>query len=194
MGVIRVVALCGSQAPQSSTESLLRVAATHAELLGADVCFFRGEQLRLPLYGSPVDARDAAAVGELLASVAAADGVLLGSPSHHGSLSGLLKNAIDYLEGLRDHANPYLTDKAVGCVAVGAGTQGPVNTMRSLRDTVHSLRGWPTPLGVAVDRASALCQGIPSPAVEHQLALVSRQVVEFALARRAGAGERRVGN
>ncbi|MEO3876746.1 NAD(P)H-dependent oxidoreductase [Nonomuraea sp. B12E4] len=182
MGMITVVALCGSQSANSSTERLLRVAAAHAELLGAHVIFYCGEQLRLPLYGSPAHQP---AADDLLASVAAADGVLLGSPSHHGSVSGLLKNALDYLEELRDHPNPYLNDKAVGCVAVGSGVQGPVNTMRALRDIVHSLRGWPTPLGVAVDSATALPGGTPSPAVEPKLALVGRQVVEFALARRA---------
>ncbi|MEO3814910.1 NAD(P)H-dependent oxidoreductase [Sphaerisporangium sp. B11E5] len=182
--MIRVVALCGSQSADSSTERLLRVAAAHAEFLGARVVFYRGEQLRLPLYVPRSREQDAAA-RELLAAVAAADGLLLGSPSHHGSLSGLLKNALDYLEELRDDPSPYLHDKAVGCVAVGAGSQGPVNTLRALRDIVHSLRGWPTPLGVAVDVSRALGPGTANPAVERQLALVGRQVVEFASARRA---------
>lgn len=186
MSMVRVVALCGSQATNSATERLLRVAATHAELQDTHVLFYRGEQLRLPIYGSPASMRDQAAIRDLLASVATADGVLLGSPSHHGSVSGLLKNALDYLEELRDNTCPYLHDKAVGCIAVGAGTQGPVNTVRAMRDIVHSLRGWPTPLGVAVDRATAVHRGTPSLAVERQLALVSQQVVEFA--RRVNVG------
>jgi FMN reductase len=65
----------------------------------------------------------------------------------------MVKNAIDYTEDLRDDERCYLTGKAVGLVATGAGWQGAVQTLVALRGIVHALRGWPTPLGVAVNTA-----------------------------------------
>ncbi|MFD0526177.1 NADPH-dependent FMN reductase [Kitasatospora arboriphila] len=149
-GPVRLAVLCGSAATPSSTERLLRRAAAHAESLGARVDFFAGERLRLPLYGTPGAASDSAVL-DLVTSVAAADGLLVGSPCYHGSVSGLLKNAFDHLEELRDRSAPYLDGRAVGCLVVGQGAQGPANALRALRDIVHALRGWPTPLGVTVD-------------------------------------------
>jgi FMN reductase len=37
----------------------------------------------------------------------------------------------------------------VGCVATGAGWQGANATLNALRNVIHALRGWPTPLGLA---------------------------------------------
>jgi FMN reductase len=46
---------------------------------------------------------------------------------------------------------PYFAGRPVGCIATGAGWQGVVGTLEHLRTMVHSLRGWPTPLGAAIN-------------------------------------------
>jgi FMN reductase len=66
-------------------------------------------------------------------------------------MSGLLKNALDYLQALAADERPYLHHKAVGCIVSAAGWQAGATALASLRATVHALRGWPTPLGVAVN-------------------------------------------
>ncbi len=78
---------------------------------------------------------------------------MLVSPGYHGTVSGLVKNALDYIEDLRDDPRPYLDGRAVGCVATASGWQAAVTTLTSLRSIVHALRGWPTPLGAAVNSA-----------------------------------------
>ena len=45
-----------------------------------------------------------------------ADGVVLVSPGYHGSLSGLVKNALDYVQDLSGDQPPFLDGRAVGCV------------------------------------------------------------------------------
>ncbi len=52
----------------------------------------------------------------LVEAVRECDGLVLGSPAYHGGLSGLVKNALDYLEDLHDDAPPYLDGRAVGCI------------------------------------------------------------------------------
>ena len=77
--------------------------------------------------------------------------MVIASPGYHGTVSGLVKNALDYLEVLRDDDRPYLDGRAVGVIAVARGWQAAVSTMTALRQIVHALRGWPTPLGIAAN-------------------------------------------
>ncbi|MGC1521389.1 MAG: hypothetical protein WA803_07605, partial [Steroidobacteraceae bacterium] len=48
-------------------------------------------------------------------------------------------------------ARPYFSGRAVGCIATAGGWPGAINTLSALRDIVHALRGWPTPLGAAIN-------------------------------------------
>jgi FMN reductase len=121
-----------------------------------------------------------------LSAVRRADAVILASPGYHGTLSGMIKNALDYLEDLRADARPYLDGMPVGCVAVAYGWQATTSTLQSLRTTVHALRGWPSPMGAAIN-ASAVVFGPSGEFADDsslfQLQLVGRQVTEFALLR-----------
>lgn len=108
---------------------------------------------------------------------------VISSPAYHGGLSGLVKNALDYVEDLRDDPRPYLEGRAVGLVVCAAGWQATATTLVALRSIVHALRGWPTPLGVALNSAEPLFNpsgAVVDSTVAGQLDLVGRQVVEFA--------------
>jgi FMN reductase len=108
--------------------------------------------------------------------------VVLVSPGYHGTISGLMKNALDYVEDLREDDRPYLDGRAVGCVSVALGWQAAVTTLTSLRSIVHSLRGWPTPLGAAVNSAEVRFDNgaCSSETVAGNLRTIGRQVAEFA--------------
>ncbi len=114
-----------------------------------------------------------------------ADGIILGSPGYHGSISGLVKNALDYAEDLRSDARPYFSGRAVGCIATAAGWPGAVNTLSALREIVHALRGWPTPLGAAINSAENVFDedgGCLVPRVAQTLELMADEVMSFARA------------
>ena len=128
-------------------------------------------------------ARTATGAASSSRAVAAADGLIIASPGYHGGISGLVKNALDYVEDLRTDARPYLDGRAVGCVATAAGWQAAGSTLQALRAVVHALRGWPTPLGVAVNSELPVWSedGTPAdPALVTQLEIVTGQVVGFA--------------
>jgi FMN reductase len=176
----RVVAIGGSTRPGSSAELAVRVAAAAAEDAGAEVTVIAGRDLMLPIYDTECRDRTPAA-RRLVEAVRAADGVLLSSPGYHGALSGLVKNAVDYLEDLRDDERPYLDGRAVGCVAVAYGCQASVTTLQQLRQVTHALRGWPTPQGCAVNASLGPVTGPSQESVHAQLRVAGRQVVEFAV-------------
>ncbi|MFD8611803.1 NADPH-dependent FMN reductase [Streptomyces sp. NPDC059631] len=178
----RIVGLGGSPRPGSSAEQALRCVLEEARRLGADTRLIAGADLAVPLFDPTARIRPPG-VFRLLSEVAEADGVVLASPAYHGSLSGLVKNALDYLEELRDEPRPYLSGRAVGCVAVGQGWQGAMTTLGALRDVVHALRGWPTPLGVAVNTAEGAFDAdgaLVDPGLRERLHLMAAEVVGFA--------------
>jgi FMN reductase len=188
---IRVVALGGSTRTDSAGERALRIAAASAESAGADVTYFTGRDLILPIYDTETSDRSPMAVA-LVEALRSADGVLLCSPGYHGSISGMVKNALDYAEDLRHDERPYLDGRAVGCIAVAHGWQTTVGTMNQLRQVAHALRAWPTPLGCALNDSLAVIgsdAGSTDPSVAAQLQMVGRQVVDFATAFKAVSGD-----
>src|SRR5215475_12316792 len=103
---------------------------------GARTALLSGPALELPMYQPDNPARNALATS-LVAELARADGIIIASPGYHGSISGLVKNALDYAEDLRHDARPYFSGRAVGCIATGGGWPGAINTLGALRDIVH---------------------------------------------------------
>jgi FMN reductase len=179
---VTVVGLGGSLRADSQSGRALDVALAGAEQAGAGVRAISGDELVLPFYDPEEPARTELARA-LVSALRGADGVVLVSPGYHGTVSGLLKNALDYVEDLRDEPRPYLDARAVGCVAVASGWQATVNTLGTLRSVTHALRGWPTPLGVSVNSAEAVfdTDGTCSDeTVTDSLSLLGRQVAEFA--------------
>ncbi|MFF0576324.1 NADPH-dependent FMN reductase [Streptosporangium saharense] len=147
-----VVGLGGTTRASSTSETALRLALDAAAAAGARTELFGADYLSgLPMYDP--DRPPGGSGRRLVEALRAADGVIVCSPGYHGSVSGLVKNALDYAEDLRDDTRPYLTGRAVGCVTTAYGWQAAVTTLQALRTIVHALRGWPTPLGAALNVA-----------------------------------------
>lgn len=144
----RVVLVSGSLRDSSTSGRVATWCAEQFVRQGASARVFTGTDVEFPFYRPGLSARDERIRG-FLDELAVADGVVLISPTYHGTLSGLLKNALDYANDL---AGPrvFLDGVPVGCVAVGGGTQGTASTLATLRTVCHALRAWPTPLGVTV--------------------------------------------
>lgn len=187
---VRIVAIGGSTRPGSSTEMALRCATLAAQAHGAEVTYVVSRDLLLPIYDVQTSDRTDGARA-LVDAVRAADGLLIASPGYHGGMSGMVKNALDYVEDLAHEDPPYLHGRAVGCISVAHGWQATVGTLAQIRQTVHALRGWPTPLGGTVNSQLTNFDenAHPNdPAVADQLATIGAQVVEFARMRKqAGA-------
>ncbi|MBJ7471039.1 MAG: NAD(P)H-dependent oxidoreductase [Solirubrobacteraceae bacterium] len=177
-----ILGICGSMRFGTANEQALRVALERVDQLGGRTQLIPGSRLILSNFDDE-EAPEAKAQW-LIEAVAAAEGVILCSPSYHGGLPGLLKNALDYLELTAKHPRPYLRGLPVGCIATGDGWQGPNSTLLALRQTVHALQGWPTPLGVAQNINDG---GIGD--ARDSIRTIAEQVMEFALMRRALGGD-----
>jgi FMN reductase len=177
-----IVGIGGTATPGSSTEQALALALAAAEQAGATVEMFGGAALAsLPHYLT--DGTFSSPEGQrLVTAVRQADGLIIASPGYHGSISGMVKNAIDYIEETAKDARVYLDGVPVGLIATAYGWQATGSTLATLRSIVHALRGWPTPLGAAINTSGRIFHdgACTDPAAANQLDLVGRQVFEFA--------------
>ncbi len=190
-----IVGLGGTMTTNSSSERVLRHVLDACASAGAETLLFDGNALDLPMYGwgSPRTPKATA----LIDGLRRADGIVIASPGYHGTVSGLIKNALDYVEDMAKDARPYFEGRAVGLIAVAAGWQATGTTLATLRSIVHALRGWPTPMAVTVNSVQPVFGddgAVADVALARQLDTLAQQVVGFARMRalddlaRAAAG------
>lgn len=146
----RVLGLGGSLREGSRTRRVLQVALEGASQGGAHTSLLDLKELDLPLYD---DRQDIATYPEpvfrLLEEVRQADGLILATPVYHGTLSGSMKNALDFLELLADHDPPWLSGKVVGLISVAGGSSG-TNAITSMTFACQALRAWTLPFAVSL--------------------------------------------
>jgi len=178
----RIVGIGGTTRPGSSSEKALRYALTLAAAQGADVELFDGASIHLPMY-APESAIRSEGAERMIGALRSSHGVILSTPCYHGSVSGLVKNALDYTEDMCRDAEPYLDGRAVGLIVCGHGWQSTGVVLSAFRSIVHALRGWPTPMGVAintlVDHFDETGAGIADQTAR-QMSIMVGQVIEFA--------------
>lgn len=184
---LRILAIGGSTRPDSSSERAVKAAARGAQEYGAEVRFIVSRDLMVPIYDTETEERSELAQ-QLVEAYRWADGLIVASPGYHGGISGMIKNALDYIEDLREHDRVYLDGMAVGCIAVSYGWQATVSTLHQLRQVAHAVRGWPTPMGASVNAMVTKLdhdgQSEDTQAIA-QLELVGQQVAEFTRMRQA---------
>ena len=179
-----VVGLGGTLRTNSSTERVLRYCLESIERQGGRTEIYSGTDLDMPMY-SPHELDRTPQARKLVDSLRAADAVIVSSPGYHGGVSGLIKNAIDYIEDLRDEPRTYLDNTPWGCISCAYGWQAAVGTLGQLRSIGHALRAWPTPLGVAINSADQIWDDsgeLTDEAVRGQLDMLAGQVLTFASA------------
>jgi FMN reductase len=179
-----IVGVGGTLRTGSSTEQALQVCLAEAERAGASTVLLKGTDIVLPPYNPHQHSRTPEAQ-RFVDLIRQCDGLIIGSPGYHGSVSGLVKNALDYIEDLREDPRVYLEGRAVGCVACGAGWQSIGSTLAALRSIVHALRGWPTPLGAGINTTTRVFDKegrCVDQAGEQQLKIVGQQVFKLATA------------
>lgn len=176
-----VVGMGGTLRADSSTERAVRYCLEAVERQGGRTRMFAGPDLELPMYAPHSLERTPAAL-EFVSALRDADAVVVGSPGYHGAISGLVKNALDYIEDLRQDPRVYLDNTPWGCISCAYGWQAAVGTLGQLRSIGHALRAWPTPLGVAINSADKIWSEtgeLADGTVRGQLDMLATQLLNF---------------
>lgn len=175
-----VVGIGGSTRAGSTSERALRTALSLVDAAGCDTLAFAGPDLILPPFEMGI-AQSSPGATRLIEALRRASGVIVASPGYHGSMSGIIKNVLDYTEEMRGDDYPYLEGRVVGCIVCANGAQAMGTTLVTMRSVIHALRGWPTPYAMAIQ--TDVKQSSASEAVGWQpgLTILAEQVAAFAL-------------
>ncbi len=77
------------------------------------------------------------------------------SPLYHGSIPGVMKNCLDWMELTSKNPVPYLTDKTVGLVCWADGVQA-MQGINAMDAVAKALRAWTLPFSVPIIRGELL--------------------------------------
>jgi FMN reductase len=182
-----IVGIGGTPRAGSTTERALAIALRAAENAGARTKLFGGPFLEKLPHFNPGPQGPSPEQAELTEAARSADGIILATPGYHGSLSGVVKNALDTLELTRNDERPYFHGLPVGIIITADGAQAGGTTLMAVRAIIHAMRGWPTPLGASLNSANLFdAEGECRDARDAwQIATVADQVMEFARMRNA---------
>ncbi len=144
--MVKIVAIAGSLRKASHSHQALNIAAQRIEALGAEVTIIDLRSLQLPFCNGEDDYPDYPDVEDLQETVKQADGLLLVSPEYHGSISGVLKNALDLM------SFEHLEGKVTGCISV-LGGQSNSNALNDMRVILRWVHAWVIPEQIAIGQA-----------------------------------------
>ena len=176
-----VVGLGGSLRVGSTSRAALQTALEGAASAGAETQLLDLRELDLPMY-NPDEGELNENAARLIESCYAADALLWSSPLYQGTISGALKNALDWLHVLGERDPPYLHDKVIGLISAAGGTQG-LQAINTMEFAVRALRGWAVPYVVPVATAARFFDAtgrIQDEGVELQLKTLGTEGVRVA--------------
>jgi chromate reductase len=132
---MRVIGIVGSLRANSYSGGLLRAAV---ELAPPEMTIAAVGLASIPLYDQDLEARgDPAPVAALRSALGNADAVLIASPEYNYGMSGVLKNAIDWIS--RPPGQTPLQRKPVGIMGASRGPSGTMRMQLQLRLTLQAV-------------------------------------------------------
>jgi FMN reductase len=144
--MVKIVAIAGSLRPDSTSQMALNLAAQRVEALGAEVEVLDLRKMKLPFCDGGDEYPDYPDVKRLQEAFSRADGIILATPEYHGSVSGVLKNALDLM------SFDQLSGKVAGLISV-LGGQPNSNALNDLRIILRWVHAWCIPEQVAIGQS-----------------------------------------
>ncbi len=132
---LTLLGISGSLRAKATNRLMIREAA---RAFGEDAAFVEAD-LNLPLYDGDLEDAEGipASVQTLRDQIAAADAVVISTPEYNKGLSGVLKNALDWVS--RTDGNPWL-DKPVAITSATGGREGGARAQTMLRSCMVPFR------------------------------------------------------
>ncbi len=146
MGVVSepivVMGVCGSYDLDSANGRMLEIILEECRELGAETVIWDHGSKPLPLVGAEGSWDDEHVKGFQEMAVSA-DAFVLSSPEYHGTMSGVMKNSLDWLY------SKHTSGKVFGLICT-LGGQSSNNTLNHMRIAARWIHGWVTPEQIAV--------------------------------------------
>ena len=139
---LKVIGLAGEYRSSSKSGMLVNLALKIAKEQGADVEFWDLADRPLPLVGEEGcwTNPNVKAFPSLLEE---SDAFFLSSPEYHGTMSGVMKNTMDWMY------DKHVGGKVFGLMSTLGGVTN-ANTLNHMRISLRWLHGWPVPEQLAI--------------------------------------------
>ena len=181
---IHVIGMGGTLSKTSKSLYALDYALTVAQAEGATITRYSMLDLQLPMYVPSTPLEDLSpAIQKFLRTIRSADAMIWSTGAYHGTVAGVTKNAIDYMDYLSGGENPFLHNKVIGLIATAGGDMAGVNTLGAMTHSVHSLRGIVAPMMVSIHNAKTVFDAkgnIINSKYETKLSGLGKLIVELA--------------
>lgn len=146
---VRILGIGGTTSEKSWSLVPMDAALEKAAAAGADVVRATIYDLDLPMFRTDWKLEQyPPTLPWLLDQIRQADGLLICSPTYHGTMSGAIKNLLDMLIFLGWDKPPYLGGKPVALMAYGGMTS--MGVLSGLTQVVRGLKGITVPTHIAV--------------------------------------------
>jgi NAD(P)H-dependent FMN reductase len=139
---MHIAMIAGSNRRNATSTSILRYIESILEARNIRVTLIDLKVVRLPLY-SPESEVVHPEADALIDAVDRADGLIFATPEYHGSISGSLKNALDYLD------NRHVAGKPVLAVSSAGGRLG-ISSLIHLQGIIRNLHGILCPAWITI--------------------------------------------
>lgn len=164
-----VLGVAGSIRQGSYSTRSLKIALEYAKKQGAEVRLLDLNTVVLPLYDPSAPASKE--VEHTTEDIAWADAFILASPDYHGSMSGALKNFLDYF--YEEYAG-----KVFGYIV--ASHEKGLTVMEQMRTAVRQCYGWSMPYGVSINGPQDFTgDEIRNTRLSNRLRMMARDLVVY---------------
>ena len=168
---IRLLAVCGSTRENSYSGRLAIIALAAAREHGAETRLLELNAINLPTYNPDKDDMDHEGLRVATEAVNWADAFLLATPDYHGSMSGALKNFLDFYWS-------EFAGKLFGYIV--ASHEKGLTVMEHMRTSVRQCYGWSLPYGVSVHGEKDFdSSGLANPQVANRLRMLARDLFVY---------------
>lgn len=165
----RVLGIGSSLRDKASSTTALSVALNLASKYGAETRLIDLRQNKLPLY-DPGENNSSLEIKKIKDDVTWADALILSTPDYHGSMSGAMKNFLDYFWA-------EFAGKTFGYIC--ASHEKGLTAMDQMRTVIRQCYGWSMPYGVSITDSEDFTDGKMNPKLESRLDMLARDLVVY---------------
>lgn len=159
----KILAFAGSLREHSFSKRVVKVAKKGAENAGAEVTYIDLRDFPMPLYDADDHEKNGfcEAALEFQTLLNDHDGFLIASPEYNGSLSGALKNAIDWASRKSEKfaQGSVFKGKVAAIMTESPGAFGGIRCLNHLRGVLSILLVNVLPSEIAVGKVNAMFEG-----------------------------------
>ncbi len=153
----KILAFAGSTRRESFNKKLVKIAADAARAAGAQVTYLDLRDIPMPLYDGDLETEQGIPENtmNLKAMFLAHDGFLISAPEYNSSISGVLKNTIDWVSRPVPGEAPLacFTGKAATLMSASPGALGGLRGLVTVRSLLSNIGVIVLPAQVAVPKA-----------------------------------------